>query len=96
MLYKIDEWTNATGEIRVQCNDLVGTGRNWDEPAKLLQIKKADFVRKLRLDYGAVLTVYRKSDGSINFIDYHWTDLRLARKFKNFINAESRKQKYQI
>ncbi len=46
ILYKVSEWQSAIGEVHIQCEDLVGTGRNWSEPAKVLGISVVDLVKK--------------------------------------------------
>lgn len=93
MLYKAQETKVAKGYI-VQCDDLVGTGRNWTEPAKILGMAQTDFL-KFVINKKGKLTPYRK-DGKISFVGYHWDNLADARAFKNLLNAQSRKQNYQI
>lgn len=94
-IYKASEWTDITGKVHVQCDDLVATGRNWIEPAKILGITPSDFIILLKNKFDAYITPYRK-DGKISFISYHWDDLSKARKFKNFINAEAKKKSYMV
>lgn len=95
MLYKATEFTTIDGQTRVICDDLVGTGRNWVEPARVLGISPADLALKLKNEYNANITPYRKN-GKITFIGYSWNSLADARRFKNYVNKIARETNYQI
>lgn len=94
-LYKASEWVDLHGMVHVQCDDLVGTGRNWIEPARIMNIKPSEFVIKLREEFKAEITPYRK-DNKVLFIGYAWKSLTDARRFKNYINKLSREKDYKI
>lgn len=95
MLYKASEYTSQTGRIYIQSEDLVGTGRNWTEGATILGIEISDFLLKIKKEFGAELTPYRKDDKLI-YVGFCWTDLTKARKYKNYINRCAREKSYQI
>lgn len=94
-LYKATEFVSGSGSIHIQCDDLVGTGRNWVEPARILGIQPTELIVMLKTEYNAKVNPYRK-DGKISFIGYSWDDLAEARKFKNFLNKLAREKNYQI
>lgn len=94
-LYKAGEWIDNGGMIHIQCDDLVGTGRNWIEPARILGIKPAEFVLKLKQEFNAEIHPYKK-EGKVSFIGYSWNNLADARRFKNLINKIAREKNYQI
>lgn len=95
MLYKVSEWVDITGQVYIQCDDLVGTGRNWFEGSKVLGIDVADYISMLRNEYNANISAYRK-DGKLSFVGFSWDSLADARKYKNYINKVSREKGYQI
>ncbi|MEG0153162.1 MAG: hypothetical protein RR744_08305 [Cellulosilyticaceae bacterium] len=95
MLYKVSEYTSQTGRIYIQSEDLVGTGRNWTEGASILGIEISDFLSKIKREYSAELTPYRR-DGELIYVGFYWTDLAKARKYKNYINRCAREKSYQI
>ncbi len=94
-LYKATEFQGASGRFHIQCDDLVGTGRNWVEPARILGLQPTELIVKLKSEYGATITPYRK-DNKVNFIGYSWDNLSNARRFKNYINKVARETNYQI
>lgn len=96
MVYKATEWKSQSGVYHIQCDNLVGTGRNWNEPAKILGITNAEFVKKLVNTYGATIKPYRNVDGKLMWIGYSWKNLAKAREFKNLINKIAREKNYQI
>ena len=83
-LYVASEFKSVSGDIHIQCDDLVGTGRNWIEPARVLGIQPTELIMKL------------KTDGKINFIGYSWSNLADARRFKNYLNKIAREKNYMI
>lgn len=95
-VYKATEWKDLAGNIRIQCDDLVGTGRNWSEPAKILGMKPSDFLASLKEDYEATLVPYRNKEGKLTFVGYHWKSLQKARLFKNKLNKIAREKNYKI
>lgn len=95
-LYVAEEWISASGKVNIQSVNLVGTGRNWREPAKILGLSVPDFILKLREEYEAELKVFKNEEGKIMFIDYYWRDLAKARKYKNYINLIARNKNYKI
>lgn len=94
-LYVASEFQSVGGSYHIQCDDLVGTGRNWIEPARILGIAPTEFITLLRNEYNAEIEPYRK-DGKLKWIGYSWEHLADARKFKNFLNAKARTKKYMI
>lgn len=94
-VYVASEFSTIEGVYHVQCNDLVGTGRNWIEPARILDITPSELVLMLKNNFNATLVPYKK-DGKIAWIGYYWTTLAEARKWKNFINAKARAEKHTI
>jgi hypothetical protein len=94
-LYVASEFKSVSGDIHIQCDDLVGTGRNWIEPARVLGIQPTELIMKLKTEYNAHITPYRK-DGKINFIGYSWSNLADARRFKNYLNKIAREKNYMI
>lgn len=94
-LYVAGEFTDVNGQVRIMCDDLVGTSRNWLEPARILGLQPADFILLLRTEYNANITPYRKN-GKLSFIGYSWSTLAEARKFKNFLNAKARAKRHMI
>lgn len=94
-VYKASEWTDNGGMVHIQCDDLVGTGRNWVEPARILGLQPADFVIKLKQEFNADIQPYKKN-GKVTFIGYSWKSLADARRFKNLINKIAREKNYQI
>lgn len=94
-LYKAIDFTTVDGQTRVICEELIGGSRNWIEPARILGIQPTDFILKLKNEYNAKITPYRR-DGKIVFIGYYWDNLIEARKFKNHINKMARDKNYCI
>ena len=94
-LYVASEFKSVSGKIHIQCDDLVGTGRNWVEPARILGIQPTELVLKLKTEFKADITSYRK-DGKISFIGYSWSNLSDARRFKNYLNKIAREKNYKI
>lgn len=94
-LYKATDFTTIDGQTRVLCEDLIGTSRNWIEPARILGIQPTEFIMKLKNEFNANLNPY-KTDGKVAFIGYSWDNLAEARRFKNYINKIARETNYQI
>ena len=94
-LYKATDFTTIDGQTRVLCEDLIGTSRNWIEPARILGIQPTEFIMKLKNEFNANLNPY-KTDGKVVFIGYSWNSLAEARRFKNYINKIARETNYQI
>ena len=90
---RMGEYEDCQGKIHIQFDELVGTGKNWFAPARILKMNIPDFVMCLKKDYEAELTVYKDAEGKVSFIGYKWTSLKMARKFKNKINAIARDNK---
>lgn len=93
-IFKLSEYEQC-GEIRVICEDLVGTSRNWREPAKVLGLSTSEFILELKTVYNANLRAYRK-DGKVTFVGYGWKSLIDARRFKNAVNRKAREKNYLI
>ncbi|MCF0124455.1 MAG: hypothetical protein HUJ68_01640 [Clostridia bacterium] len=96
MLYKASEFESQSGLTYVICNDLVGSGRNMFEPAKILDISLAEFAWLLKKDFDANVYSYRDEDGAVERIGYSWDTKQKAIKFKNYINKIARQKNYQI
>lgn len=92
-ILRMSEYEDALGKIHIQFDELVGTGLNWLAPARVLKMSIPDFIMSLKNDYEAELKVYKKEDGSVNFIGYQWSSLIMARKFKNHVNRVAREGK---
>ena len=61
----------------------------------MLGIQPTELVIKLKTEYNANITPYRK-DGKISFIGYSWSNRADARRFKNYINKVAREKNYMI
>ena len=95
VLYKAKDWADFSDRHHVQCDDLVGTGRNWIEPARIIGVTPTEFILMLKNSFDADIRPYRR-DGKITFIDYSWSRLQDARSFRNFINECAREKDYKI
>ena len=94
-LYKATDFTTIDGQTRVLCEDLIGTSRNWIEPARILGIQPTEFIMKLKNEFNANLNPYKTGE-KVAFIGYSWDNLAEARRFKNYINKIARETNYQI
>ena len=94
-LYKMTEWESGAGG-RWYCNDTSDLGNGsglWYHPARMLNISPAEFVKMLVEKYKPDYISY---NSETNVLVYSWVDQAAMRKFKNAINAESRKRNYMI
>ena len=94
MLYRLEEWQGASGVWYCEhTSSFPANVEKWVIPARVLNMSVDDFLRMLIKDFKPdVITV--KEDGS--FVSWGWSKQSEMRKFKNFINSEARKKKFQI
>lgn len=89
MLYKMTEWQGGSGLW--YCNDVtrLGTGGGvWYEAASALNISPVDYV-KILVERFHPDSIYWNQER--NFLSFAWKKQADMRKFKNWVNAESRK-----
>ena len=91
-LLKYEEWQGGSG--RWYCNDtsdLCGIAGLWWVPARMLQMEPATYVKW-------VIETYKPDQIHWNgkLFTFSWKSQAQMRKFKNYINAQSRKVNYQI
>ena len=97
MPIQLKEYQNTiTGVFKVQYDELVGTGKNWFMPAKVLGMDLISFLEMLKGKYEAEINFYYKPDRSISFIGYSWTSQSKMRAFKNYTNKVARDKKFTI
>ena len=94
MLYRLEEWQGASGVWYCEhTSSFPANVEKWVIPARVLNMSVDDFLRMLIKDFKPdVITV--KKDGS--FVSWGWSKQSEMRKYKNWINAESRRKNYQI
>ena len=94
MLYKLSEWQGASGLWYCNCIDSLTTNAaKWYAPARVLGISPAELVKLVIGKFGADVISYNAESG---FFHYAWTSQAKMRIYKNYINAEARKEKFQI
>lgn len=95
MLFHLDEW-QSTGTKIWYCEHTSSYPQGvqkWVIPARVLNMSVDDFLRMLIKDFKPdVITV--KKDGS--FVSWGWKSLTAMRKYKNWMNAQSRAVNFQI
>lgn len=78
----------------MHCEDLIGQpGPHWHIPARILGITLEDFILLLKDKYDATIVSFNLEN---KFLLFSWDNLNKARSYKNEINAQARKTKYQI
>ena len=94
MLYKCTEWQGASGIWYCEHTDSFPKDvQKWVVPARILGVSVDEFLKLLIEKFKPDQISYRK-DGS--FVSWGWSKQSEMRKFKNWINAESRRKNYQI
>ena len=93
-LLKYEEWQGAGGYW--YCNDtkeLAGPAGLWWVPARMLNISPAEYVELLITQFKPDRIKY---DFDHNVLIYSWKSQTMMRKFKNWLNAESRKRNFVV
>ena len=94
MLYKCTEWQSASGIWYCEHTDSFPKDvQKWVVPARILGVSVDEFL-KLLIEKFKPDHIYYSADGS--FVSWGWSKQSEMRKFKNWINAESRRKNYQI
>lgn len=90
MVLQAKEYETASGKIQLQFVELLGTGLNDSSFAYVFGLEQTEFEKVIQEKYGAII----QNCGS--FTRFFWNDLKLARKFKNELNAKARKIKFKV
>lgn len=93
-LLKYVEWQSATGDW--YCNDtsdLSSLRGRWWIPARMMNISPAEYVQLLIDQFHPDYIVYSQE---ADVLVYSWKNINDCRKFKNWLNAQARKQQYVI
>lgn len=93
-VYKASLWQGGSGKWYVgDVEDLGNNSGVWWIPAHILGITISDYVKKLIFEWGVSECKY---DINHNYLHFSWDKESLARKYKNYINAEARKKNFLI
>ena len=92
-LLKYVEWEQNGNWYCNDTSDLCSVRAKWWAPARMLNISPAEFVKMLVEKYKPDNISY---NSETNVLVYSWVDQAAMRKFKNAMNAESRKRNYMI
>lgn len=93
MIFKMTEWETASGWHCNCVDNLAGGSAVWCLPARILKISPADFLKLLLEKYKPDYFYYNPETG---FANWAWKSQAKMRVYKNMINAEARKQNFQI
>ena len=98
MLYVMKEWESPVSGWRCGCIDnLAHDSGVWYLPARVLGISPAEFIELLITKFKPDHFHYSfGEDGTTCFVDYSWDFQSKMREFKNYINAQARKNNFQI
>lgn len=94
MLYRLEEWRGSSGIW--YCEHIASYPKDvekWVIPARLLNMSVDEFLRMLIEEFKPD-HIHAKADGS--FVSWGWSSQAAMRKYKNWMNAQSRKVNYQI
>ena len=94
-VFKLTEW-ESTSSGQWYCNDvsnLAGGSGDWWNCARACNLSPADFIKMLIKDFHPD-NFYFSEDKC--FISYSWNSQVDMRKFKNYINAQARKNNFNI
>lgn len=92
-VYKMTEWESESGW---HCNDVSDLGHGsgyWWHAARACNMTPADFIKFLINNYHPDKISYHLGN---NCLLYSWNSQVKMREFKNFVNAQARKNNYQI
>lgn len=94
-LLRYEEWQSPSGAW--YCNDTSEIGRSqaglWWTPARMLGISLDEYVNMLITKFKVSSISYNEEK---NVLVYSWEKQSDMRKFKNWLNAEARKQNFII
>lgn len=94
-LYKASEWQSGSGEYWY-CGDVEDLGHHsgaWWIPARILGLTPADYIQWLIDNYHPDRITYSVEH---NVLVFAWRDQSKMRKYKNYINAQSRKVNFRF
>lgn len=87
-IYKAEEWQGCSGKWYCEDPNMFGKGYDiWLIPSRILNMSIIDFLTLIKNEYKA--EIFYKEDGS--FVGWYWSKQADMRKYKNWINAQSRK-----
>lgn len=91
---KYEPWEDGLGNYHVNdCTDLKSIRGLWWIPARMLGISPAEYVELLVTRFKVDKIQYNEE---ADVLIYSWRSLQRARDFKNWLNAEARKRKFEL
>lgn len=94
VLYRLEEWQGSSGLWYCEHTSTVSDKiTKWIVPARLLGMDPADFIQWLIKEYKPDV-IHHNEDCS--FVSWAWNNQTQMRKYKNYINAVSRKKNFMI
>lgn len=91
---KMSSWQGGSGSW--YCGDIEELGKgsgHWSLPARMLGMTPAKYLEWVIKNFKPD-NVFHSED--CNFVGFSWKDQSKMRKYKNYMNAEARRRKFQI